>query len=648
VRRLLTRCLDKDPRRRLSAIGDARFELDEPAAPPATVAPPSSRASLRPMLFGAAAGMLVAAGAGVAFWSLAPRPSPPALSRLTIAPPAGLALYSDPVEHAISPDGRAIAYVTGDKISQAKNQIWIRTLDTLAPRRLADSDGGYLPFWSPDSRRVGFFSADAKLKTAPIDGDRADVICSVTNSRGGSWSPANVIVFAPDGSGPLFKVSANGGEPAPVTSLDASRQETGHRFPVFLPDGEHFLFAALPGKAGKFDIFAGSIAGGARELIGTMETSPEYAPAMPGLASGTGAAGWLIFMRQGALAAQAFDPARRKLVGEAITLPDVPGGLEDTATIWTTGQAASASRAGVLSYFTEPLVDTRLVYVDVAGALAPAPDLPNARYSGVSVSPDGSRAIVVRQTTRTESSLWQVDLLRGGVTPLAVGRGQQSGVVWSPDGRRIVYMSDRDGTENLFTWDIAAGGPESPFHQSPVPFKQPDDWSRDGKWVIFRQLDPGMFQNVWAMPAAAGAKPIPVVQRPGRDLGGRLSPDGRWIAYLSDDSGRSEVYLQPFPDSGGARVPVTTSGAGAVWWGADSRRLFVLDATFVRLLSIDIDFTSGPRPGPEKSVGVLPRGLRFLDLMPDRKRVLALAPAKVVEASITVVQNWELGLESRR
>ena len=638
IRRLLRRCLEKDPKKRLSAIGDARLELDETNEP--APAPAAGRASRAPIWIGAAAGVLVTAAAAAAWWALAPRPAAPALSRLTITAPEGQALFPDPAEHAISPDGRHVAFVIGDKIN-GHAHVWIRSLDNLTARRLAGGDRGGMPFWSPDSKRVGFF-ADGKLKTAAIDGDRADVLCDATSGRGGTWSPSNIIVFAPDGAGPLFKVSANGGDPTPVTTLDKERAHSAHRFPTFLPDGTHFLYASLPGKGGKFEIFAASVNGGAPELIGAMETSPAYAPP----ASGSGP-GWLLFMRQGALATQAFDASARRLIGEAVSLPDEPGGLADAATTWTAGHVATASDSGALAYFTEPLVDTKLAYMDLNGVLSPGPELANSRYSFVSVSPDGSRAVVIRQVTRTESTLWLIDLERGGVTPLPTARGQQGGVVWSPDSRRIVYMNDADGTENLFTRDIATGGPETLFHKSAAPFKQPDDWSKDGKWIVFRQLDPGAFQNVWAKPADGSGEARAIVNGPARDLGGRVSPNGQWLAYNSDESGRAEIYIQPFPEARGERVPLTSDGAAAMWWAPDGRSALVLSGTLDRLLSVDIEYSPGLRVKPPRLLGRIPRGtgVIWFDVMPEWRRFLALVPASPIVGSITVVQNWQQALQ---
>jgi Tol biopolymer transport system component len=292
------------------------------------------------------------------------------------------------------------------------------------------------------------------------------------------------------------------------------------------------------------------------------------------------------------------------------------------------------------------VVDSKLVYMDLNGAMTPGPDLAKSRYSFVSVSPDADRAVVVRQVTRTESTLWLVDLERGGVTPLPTARGQQGGVVWSPDSRRIVYMNDAEGTENLFMRDIATGGPETPFHKSAAPFKQPDDWSHDGKWIVFRQLDPGTFQNIWAKPADGSGDARLLVKGPTRDLGGRVSPDGKWLAYSSDESGRAELYLVPFPDAQGDRVPLTSDGGALMWWAPDSRSALVISGTENRVSSVGIEYGPGPRVKPPRPLGTMPRGtaIIWLDVMPEWRRFLALVPASPIVGSITVVQNWQQAL----
>ena len=359
VQRVLRRCLEKDPRKRLSAIGDARLELDEPdevRAVPQHAAPP--RKSFGPMLAAAAAGAVVTAAVAFGFWRMAGADTPvrsETMMRTSMLAPESVVFGPDPADSAISPDGRLVVFVTGTVSGAGNAHLWLRPVNALTAQRLENTVGAFLPFWSPDSRRLGFF-ANGKLKTIAVDGGRPNVICDAPTGRGGTWSARGDIVFAPAAAGGLFRVSANGGDPAPVTTLDPAAKETGHRFPQFLPDGDHFLFAALPVRAGKFNVSIGSLSGGAREPLAQLENVPVFAEP-----------GYLLFLRKGVLVAQPFDPRARTLSGEPAPLGDVPASPTSGAN-YTAAHAASVSADGTLAYLTEPSINTRLVWSDRTGS----------------------------------------------------------------------------------------------------------------------------------------------------------------------------------------------------------------------------------------------------------------------------------------
>jgi Tol biopolymer transport system component len=527
-----------------------------------------------------------------------------------------------------------VAFVVGDT-GRVSSQLWVRSLDSPVARRLDDGDGTGLPFWSPDSRRIGFFSVD-KLKIVAAAGGRPEVIADAPAPRGGSWSRANVIVFAPDAGGPLYRVSPNGGEPTPVTALDPARNEYGHRFPAFLPDGEHFLFAALPGRGGRFDVFAGSLRDRSRTRVGSMESSPVYAEP-----------GWLLFARQGVLVAQPFDAGRRQVTGEAVSLEDEPASIFDPAFSFTASHSTSVSSAGSLAYFSAPSAETIPTWLDASGKVTGTLNVPAARYSTVRISPEGTRAVLVRSTSPTESSLWLADLARGGATRLSSGPGLNESPVWSPDGTRVVLASDRDGAQDLFVKAVGDASPEQPLYRSGLAFKSPDGWSPDGRWIVFQQLDPDTQQNIWLLPTSGNPTPTPYVRSPARDRGGWPSPDGRWLAYLSEDSGRSELYVQPFPVPG-RKVQVSTEGAIAAWWTHDGRHILFLSTDRQRLWRVDVEPGAMPRLGEPKPAATLPAGLVGLDAMPDRQRWLALVPEREGIGSVTIVQNWRAALAGKR
>ncbi len=634
LRRLLRRCLEKDPRKRLSAIGDARLELDEHE--PDAVTPAATRMPAPPSLFArlwpALAGVLVTAAVAALVWPSSRTASTADLARLSILPPPGAELYPDSNGVAISPDGTMVAFVVGS-VTQAP-ELWVRSLDSMTVRRLDDANGAELPFWSPDSRRIGFFTR-TKLKTIAASGGRAEVLCDAPNGRGAAWSPANIIVFAPDASGALFRVPASGGTPEPVTTLDAAKKEFGHRFPVFLPDGDHFLFAALPGKGGKFDIFAGSLTDTSRTFVGSMESAPVYAEP-----------GWLLYARQGVLAAQPFDPGTRTISGDPVPLEDEPTNILNPATSFTAGRATSISRTGSLAYFSLPSVNTAATWYDANGQSTGTLNLPLGQYEAAAISPDGAHAVVVRSTSPSESALWLVDLARGSASPLSTGRGRNDAPVWSPDGKRVAFAADRDGPQDLYVKSIDDASPEQPLFRSEVLFKNPSAWSADGQWIVVTQSDADTSRNVWLLPASGGDLKS-LVRGPTRDYGGPISPDGRWIAYRSEATGRVELYVQSFPEPS-RRVQVSQQGVSNVWWTRDGRHLVFLDGNLRNLWRVDVEPGATFRASPPKRIATLPPGIVWVDAMPDRQRFLALAPERTGIGSVTVVQHWRAALDKGR
>jgi Tol biopolymer transport system component len=517
------------------------------------------------------------------------------------------------------------------------SQLWIRSLDVVAARRLEAGDGAHLPFWSPDSRSIGF-GADGKLKTVPMSGGRAEEICNAANFRGGAWSKDDVILFAPEAAGPLYRVPARGGEPVPATTLDAARKQTAHRFPVVLPDGEHFLFAALPGgRDGAFDIFAGSLAGGSAALVASMETAPVYAPSA---GAARGEPGWLLFSRRGVLAAQAFDVRTLKVSGDAQPLSDEPTAAIDTSTVWTAGHGTSVSSTGTLAYFTASSILTKAVWLDASGKPAGAVELPPGRYADVRVSPDGTRAVFVRSTSRTESRLWLADLQRAQISPLSAARGLNASPAWSPDGTRVVFSTNRDGPEDLYVKDVGDAAAERLLYHSSILFKYPTAWSPDGKAIVFQQVDPDTFENLYLLPTSGEITPKVYAAGPGLDVSGSVSADGRWLTYLSDDSGTPEIYAQSFPTPS-RRVRISSAGGGGLsWWTRDGRHIVYLDARRTSLMIADVEPGETLKVGTPRAMASLPPGLVAIDATPDRQKWLALVPENAGAGTVTVVQNW--------
>ena len=630
LRRLLRRCLTKDPKRRLSAMGDARLDLDDASAPDAAASagaaapgPWSARAVI--------AGVLALVGvAAAAFWLGGfGRTAPASLRRLTVLAPPGHTLFRDSANLALSPDGTQLAFLTG--LTRADTRLWIRSVDSLDAREVDDSVGAQLPFWSPDSRSLAFF-AGGKLKAVGLDGSRPRVIADAPDGRGGAWSSRGVIVFAASNAGPLSRVSENGGEVTAATTLLTDAGETGHRFPSFLPDGEHFVFAAVPARQTLFDIHVGSLGSTDRVKLLAAESAPVYADP-----------GFLVYSRKGVLVAHPFDAGSRELGGEAIPLPDRPGEMNLE---YSAGQAASAAHDGSVAYLSAAQARSRVVWLDQTGRETSEVDVPPGPYANVAIAPDGRRAVVV-QVASPHASLWWMDVLRGGLTPLSQVQGWNSRPVFSPDSRRVAYTSDRRGPMDLYLRG-AGSADDEPLYQSPTLFKYVASWSATGV-VVFTDLDPATDNDLWAIRPDGDRKPELSVRSPGNDSFGAVSPDGRWMAYISNQAGAPDAYVQTFPASGQAHR-LTTTGIleWALWWREDGRQLMMLDAK-LGILLVDVRTSPEFSASEPRVVGRIRYPMtdaNSIDVTPDFQRLLALVPEQENGGrSLTVVLNWSEALK---
>jgi eukaryotic-like serine/threonine-protein kinase len=641
LRRLLDRCLERDPKLRLRDIGEARVDLTRIEAGAVDLSGPgvapvsaiAARRSVLPVI--AVAVGAIAVVVALAMWWSARREEPLArVARVSLLPPAGISLYPDSTGVAISPDGTMVAFVVG-AITRSETELWVRSLDSMTARRLDGGDGANLPFWSPDSRHIGFFTG-SKLKSIAASGGRAEIICDAYGGgRGAAWNASNVIVFAPDASGPLFRVSANGGTPVQITQLDTSRKEYGHRFPAFLPDGDHFVYASLPAHNGTFDIYAASLSGGRPTLLGAMESAPVYADP-----------GWLLYARQGVLVARAFDPKTLALKGDPIGLEDEPSAILDPQTSFTAGRPVSISTSGTLAYYSAPSINTVAEWYTIDGRRIGSLDVPPGHYDKVAIAPDGGHAVLVRSSSPSESALWLVDLARGSASPLASAPGRNDSPVWSPDGSQVVFAADGGGAADLFVKTVGDASPEKPLYRSDALFKNPSSWSPDGKWVIVTQLDPVTAQNIWLLPASGGAL-TRYIEGPTRDDGIAVSPDGHWFAYISDDTSRFQLYLQSFPTPG-HKIQVSQAGAFGAWWSGDGRELLFLGDDVRTVWKVQVNPGPALSLGTPVQVGQLPPGILWLDAMPDRQRLLTLAPERTGTGSMTLVQNWRGALDAKR
>jgi Tol biopolymer transport system component len=589
------------------------------------------------LLLGAAAGVALALAAGWLLWPSSRGADPQRLARLSILGPPGASLYPDTNGVAISPDGTMVAFIVGDA-GRADGQLWVRSLDSMTARLIEGGDGAANLFWSPDSRRIGFSTTQGKIKTIAASGGPADVLADAPNARGAVWTPSNVIIFAPDASGPLYKIPATGGTPVAVTKLDAAKKEYGHRFPTLLPDGTHFLYSSLPSRNGQFEIYAGSLNDDTRVLVGSMAASPVYADP-----------GWLLYARQGVLVAQPFDATLLKTTGDPVLLDDEPSTIMEPRDSWTAGRSVSISSTGTLAYFSAPSPNTTAEWFDTKGRKVGRVDAPAGHYDTVAISPDGAHAAFVRSASPSESTIWLVDLVRGGALPLTSGRGRNDRPVWSPDAARIAFAGDRDGAQNLYIKTVGDAAPEELVFRSDAIFKSPEAWSPDGRWLIIGQLDPSTAQNVYGLPLPGGTALKDLVTGPDRDFPGPVSPDGKWMAYISNETGRFELYVQAFP-GGGSKKQVSQAGARTAWWMPDGRQLLFLGVDSRSLWRADVTrvASAGSGVGTPTQVGLFPPDIMSVDATPDRQRFLALSRERTGAGSITLVQNWRAALDKGR
>jgi len=629
IRDLMRRCLEKDARKRRRDIGDARIELEEvvaartsrsrSAASGIDIGKPAARAS-SPILPWAVA---VLALAIAAFALMRPRSAAQPVGRLSVTEPDGASLDGDAVDCSLSPDGRALVFVAAD--SSGNVQLWLRPIGSLDGRPIPGTDNAVKPFWSPDSRWIGFF-ADGKLKKMRLPGGSAETVCDAPNGRGGTWSARGTIVFVPSGEGPAFAVSAAGGEPRQVTALDSTHHEISHRFPCFLPDGRHFLYVVLPAGPRAFQLMAGSVDGGKPKPVAVVDTAPVYAEP-----------GYLVYMRDRNLVAQPFDAGSLAFKGDPITLPDTPGASQ------TTGyRTATASTNGMLAYMNGTVTNNKLTWFDRAGHVTGVVPVPAAQYQIPSLSHDERRVALDRVASPNETDIWIVDLVRGVPTRFTFGPRQNSFAAWSPDDRRIAFESNRNGMFDIYVKSTSGATPETALVTGRSQFKHPVSWSPDGRLLAFYELNPKTLFDISIVATDGSSPPVPYLATPFQDQVPFISPDGRWMLYTSDESGRNECYVQSFPTPG-QKYQVTTGGCFFARWRGDGKVILIMGQDGQTILAADV-LESGSEflASAPRLLFRLPPNVGGFDVTRDGQRFLAGVPeGKMVSQSITVVTNWQ-------
>ncbi len=522
--RVVKTCMAKDPDERWQSACDLRRELEwikDDGSRAEVSVPVVGRHRHREQLL--AAGLVlfgvIAVALAVPYFFRAPADEQ--VARFDIPVPQEVSIYSLS-RIALSPDGRHVAWQ-----SAADHALWLRSLDTLEVRKMPGTDGGDRPFWSPDSRFIGFFSG-GKLKTVDISGGQPRTICDA-RGQNATWSGEGWILFSEGGN--LHRVAVGGGEPPAPVAPDPSLQELQRDYPQFLPDGRHFLFHGRDQDSGDSAIYLGSLEGGAPRRLLSTDFQATYAPP-----------GYILFMRDGNLMCQQFDVRRFELSGEPSRL------AEQVAFSPAYGAQFSVSGNGVLAYRPRDRA-TELVWLDRGGRLL---EVIGEEFAHLDLSADEKRVAVSRIDGRTGNwDVWLLDFERGLESRFTFDPSQDNYPLWSPDGSRIVFHSRRDGPHKLYTKSVMGTGKAellAEFDVVTIPY----DWSSDGRFLVFTKgSGTARDSDLWVLPLLDNGEPFPFLETEFHLTQPQISPDGRWLAYVSDESGSYEVYVRRFPRAGG-------------------------------------------------------------------------------------------------
>jgi Tol biopolymer transport system component len=610
-------CLARDPGERWQTVRDLIRPLawlrngEVPISPGA--AAPSRRHRMRAALFVGIA--LIAVAIATVTYRSRQREARTADVSFSIASPEGTRFPRGSVDMAISPDGGRLVFVAIS--DDGRNRLWVRDLNVIVPRLLDGTEGAQRPFWSPDSRSIGFF-ADGKLKRIDAAGGAAHVLCASSIwVGGGTWSRSGIILFSTSGS-PLQRIPETGGVPLPVTTLDASRREIQHTRPVFLPDGRRFLYLALSDNVDESAIYQGSV------------DSPEV---------GIGGS-YLLYFSGRSLVAQRFDADRASGTGEAITIAD---GIESDSPLRSGGLFALTD--SVLAYRSAS-PDSRLVWFDRAGTRGGTfPTV--ADYQHPSLSPD-DRTLAIEKTdpATKRHTVWLLDLARGLTSRLVSDPRGAHNPVWSTDARQISFSSNRFGGLDVFRIPADGSGEDSlllNMHETWAVVVT--DWSRDGRLLLCERHRGGQ-SDVWTLPVDAPGQGVPLLTTSADERQAKLSPDMRWMAYSSNETGRHEVYVRRFP-GGESKWLVSTGGGVQPEWRHDRRELFylALDGTLMAAaIKPDDPFATDP-PHALFDTGIrasfVNRRNQYVVTRDGQRFLVNVSAEDEKSAPITIVLNWQ-------
>jgi eukaryotic-like serine/threonine-protein kinase len=629
LERVVHHCLEKNPEERFHSANDLGFAIEALSGSAGTTttvlsALPSRKKNFTTLLPWAIAGATLIATAILAWLYFR---QPPVIEKpvsFFVSMPKDTIEASSPV---ISPDGRTLVFVVA---SEGKRLLYVRPLGQKEAQPLPGTEDAQFPFWSPDSRYLGFFSNN-KLKKIGATGGAAQILCDASAPFGGTWNSDGVILIGLDTKG-INRVPAAGGTPVRVLPVDESRKELGQEWPLFLPDGKHFLYQSWNGRSDTSAIFVAALDGSDRKLLLNADSNPLFA-----------SPGYLLFARGTTLTAQSLDIRKLELTGDQFPVAEEIGYNN-----FNSYSNASVSVDGTLVYLGGGVPNRQLIWFDRSGKQLESAGPPGV-INDIVLSRDGKRLAIQRGLDGT-FDIWLMDLARGVPSRFTFEAGSEDNPVWSPDGNFVAFSSGTGGADVLFNIyrkaSSGVGNPELLFKSDSS--KEPTDWSSDGRFILFNQYGGQTASDVCVLPLFGDGKPYPLLHSEFEETGAFFSPDGHWFAYTSNETGRFEVYIQPFPQTGGKWL-VSNGGGGQPHWHADGKELFYV-APDKTLMSVEIKTgstveMSAPKPLFITKVRNYTAPNRYV-VTPDGQRFLINVPAgDGAVAPITVVVNWTSALK---
>jgi eukaryotic-like serine/threonine-protein kinase len=627
IRNLLRRCLDRDVKDRLRDIGEARIAIQRYLANPNGGIEGARPAEASPTrLPWVAAAVLLLAALGLGYVAYRHITEEARVLRFSVLSPEKATADI----HALSTDGRRLAFVG---TQDGRHELWVRELDSLVARLLPATDGATYPFWSPDSRTIGFFQG-GKLKKIDAGGGPAITLSDAPSGRGGSWSQNGVILFVPTVNVGIYRVSAAGGAATQVTTMNPAEGENAHRMPWFLPDGHHFLYTARNIDPEKNAVYVADLDSEDRKRILAASSNAAYA-----------APGYLLFLRERTLMAQPFDASSVTTRGDAVPIAEELryDGLNLVGRF-------SVSQNGVLAYtsgsFGGALNAVQLTWFDRTGKAIGTIGMPGV-IQWPAISPDGHTVAFDRVAPPNGSvDIWLYDQARGTESRFTFNSPTNSFPVWSPDGSHIAFESIRPGLGDLYQ-RATSGAAQDELLDKFVPGAnpRPTDWSRDGRYIIEHVFNPKTNADISVLPLFGDRKAIPYLHMDYNEGWGKLSPDGKWLAYQSDETKQYEIYVQSFPNPGG-KWQVSTSGGIRPVWSRDGRELFFISYG-KKMMAVEVKsgakFEAGvPKPLFDTRIAT---GNYWFDVSKDGHFLIPSLVAEGTVAPISVVVNWTAGIK---